>query len=143
MVLFIFESLGTSELILIGIVALLVLGPRRLPELARKAGKIMAEFRGTASEFKETWEREVNFEEESKLLNLDSIEEEVVAREKTDAEKSSAPELPAIKEVDSDELKRRFEESGMTTSEPKPDEEPQPEHDLRASEPVSDKTNWL
>lgn len=68
MFLLIFESLGTSELILIGIVALIFLGPRRLPEIARKAGKIMAEFRQAANEFRETWEREVNFEEEAKLL---------------------------------------------------------------------------
>ena len=41
MVLFIFESIGTSELLLVGIVALIFLGPRKLPELAKKAGKIM------------------------------------------------------------------------------------------------------
>ncbi|MDM7923820.1 MAG: Sec-independent protein translocase protein TatB [Pyrinomonadaceae bacterium] len=76
MFLFIFESIGTQELILIGIVALIFLGPRKLPEYARKIGKLMAEFRGTANEFKETWEREVNFEEETKALRLDSIERE-------------------------------------------------------------------
>ena len=59
MYLFIFESLGTSELILIGIVALIFLGPRRLPEIARKVGKMMADLRGTANEFKQTWEKEV------------------------------------------------------------------------------------
>lgn len=68
MFLLIFESLGTSELLLIGVVALIFLGPRRLPEIARKAGKIMAEFRHAANEFRETWEREVNFEEEAKIL---------------------------------------------------------------------------
>lgn len=64
----ILESLGTSELILIGIIALIFLGPRKLPEIARKLGKIMADFRNTTAEFKETWEREVNFEEEAKAL---------------------------------------------------------------------------
>ncbi len=66
MFLFILESIGTSELILIGIVALMFLGPRRLPEIAKKAGKIMSEFRGTANEFKQTWQQEVDFEEEKK-----------------------------------------------------------------------------
>ncbi len=42
---FIFESIGTSELMLIGLVALIVFGPRKLPELARTIGKTMAEFR--------------------------------------------------------------------------------------------------
>ncbi len=102
MYLFILESLGTSELLLIGIVALMFLGPRKLPGLARKAGKLMAEFRGTASEFKETWQREVNFDEEAKLLNLNSLD--------ADNDKGSSaaaqtvpigtPAAPAIKELD-------------------------------------------
>ena len=47
MFLFIFESIGTSELVLIGIVALIFLGPRKMPEMARKIGKMMNEFRST------------------------------------------------------------------------------------------------
>ena len=62
MYLFIFESIGTSELLLIGLVALIFLGPRKLPQLARKFGKVMNEFRRTTSEFKQTWEREVTSE---------------------------------------------------------------------------------
>jgi Tat protein translocase TatB subunit len=87
LLLFIFESIGTSELILVGIVALMFLGPRKLPELARKAGKMMAEFRGTASEFKETWQREVNFEEEAKLLNIKDLDNE---------HESDAPLIPQV-----------------------------------------------
>lgn len=110
MFLFILESLGTSELILIGILALVLLGPRKLPEIARKAGKLMSEFRGTAAEFKETWQREVNFEEESKALReinfddeakalrLDDLDEEPIRehREHTAEE----VQLPLISEAD-------------------------------------------
>jgi sec-independent protein translocase protein TatB len=102
-VLFIFESIGTSELILIGIVALIFLGPRKLPEIAKKIGKIMAEFRGTANEFKETWQREVSFEEESKAFDLNAIENEAEAHTVARAVELSEPtpiEPPAIKEVD-------------------------------------------
>jgi TatA/E family protein of Tat protein translocase len=42
------------ELILILLVALLVLGPKRLPEVARSLGRGMAEFRRTSSELRET-----------------------------------------------------------------------------------------
>ncbi len=108
MFLFILESIGTSELILVGIVALIFLGPRRLPELAKKAGKIMAEFRGTANEFKETWEREANLEEEAKMFDLNKIEDEVVAREtpSIDAVVTDAPlESPAIRAADPEEFK--------------------------------------
>ena len=101
--LFIFESLGTSELILIGIVALIFLGPRKLPEMARKIGKIMAEFRGTANEFKETWQREVNFDEEKKAFDLNTLESEPeskpVARS-TSGDESYMIEAPAIKQID-------------------------------------------
>ncbi len=68
MFLFILESIGTSELILIGIIALIFLGPRKLPQIARTIGKTMADFRNTTNEFKSTWEREVNFDAEAEAL---------------------------------------------------------------------------
>ena len=61
--LFILESVGTSELIMIGLVALIVFGPRRLPQMMRTVGRAMAEFRRSTDDFKKTWEKEVNFEE--------------------------------------------------------------------------------
>lgn len=73
MFLFILESIGTSELILIGIIALIFLGPRKLPQIARTIGKTMADFRNTTNEFKSTWEREVNFEEESQALRTGDL----------------------------------------------------------------------
>ena len=71
MFLLIFESLGTSELLLIGVLALIFLGPRKMPEYARKLGKLMNDFRSTTNEFKATWEREVNFDEETKAFRDD------------------------------------------------------------------------
>ena len=102
MYLFILESLGTQELILIGIIALIFLGPRRLPEIARKAGKIMTEFRGTANEFKETWSREVDFEKETKAFSLDEIEKEAetTPRSVPGSLPTAAPESPMIKSAD-------------------------------------------
>jgi Tat protein translocase TatB subunit len=102
MFLLIFESLGTSELILIGIVALIFLGPRKLPIMARKIGKMMAEFRSTAGEFRETWTREVNFEEEAKLLQLNKLEEEAALG--TGKIPDSAQ--PRVKEVDPEQFKK-------------------------------------
>lgn len=135
MFLFIFESIGTSELILVGIVALVLLGPRKLPELARKAGKIMAEFRGTASEFKETWQREVNFEEEAKALNINDLDAEPVARRDSDLEGNELPDslnAPRIKSIDPASFE--FPED----NEPSEDPEPFPE-----TVKANDKKNWL
>jgi TatA/E family protein of Tat protein translocase len=56
------ESIGTTELLVILVVALVVFGPRRLPEIGRKLGKGMAEFRRAGDDFKRTWEREVELE---------------------------------------------------------------------------------
>jgi len=92
-------------MILVGIVALIFLGPRKLPELAKKAGKIMAEFRGTASEFKETWEREVNFEEEVKSLSLSNLEDETVERQGSSTTTTLIPDAPAIRAADPEEFK--------------------------------------
>lgn len=133
MFLFIFESIGTSELLLVGIIALIFLGPRKLPEMARKIGKIMAEFRTTTNEFKETWQREVNFEEEAKALDLNKLEAESVAREVSEGDETqSEPVAPAIKEVDA---------SAFDNLPAKSDSNMKPEA-LPASE-TNDKTNWL
>ena len=59
MFLFIFEGLGTSELILILVVALVLFGPRKLPQLSRSLGKSLANFKRASEDFKETWEKEV------------------------------------------------------------------------------------
>jgi TatA/E family protein of Tat protein translocase len=60
--LFIFEGLGTSELLLILIVALVIFGPRKLPQLSRSLGKSLADFKRASEDFKQTWEKEVERE---------------------------------------------------------------------------------
>jgi Tat protein translocase TatB subunit len=76
LVLLIGETIGWQELIFIGILALVFLGPRKLPTIARTIGKYMAEFRKAANEFKSTWESEVSsisteFKEELKDADND------------------------------------------------------------------------
>jgi Tat protein translocase TatB subunit len=56
-------GIGLPEMIVILIVALLVVGPSKLPELARTLGKAFTEFRRMADEVKETFEEEVMKEE--------------------------------------------------------------------------------
>lgn len=53
------ESLGTPELLLIALVALIIFGPRKLPSLGRTIGKYTTEFKRASREFRDTWEREV------------------------------------------------------------------------------------
>ena len=63
MFLLILESLGSTELFFILIMALVFFGPRKLPQLSRTLGKNLAEFRRASEDFKRTWEREVAMED--------------------------------------------------------------------------------
>lgn len=63
MLLLILESLGSTELVFILIMALVFFGPRKLPQISRSLGKNLAEFRRASEEFKRTWDKEVSLEE--------------------------------------------------------------------------------
>lgn len=56
-------DIGFQELILILVVALLVFGPRRLPELGRSLGRAMREFRRATEEFRSTVETNLHINE--------------------------------------------------------------------------------
>ncbi len=122
--LFILESIGTSELILIGLVALIVFGPRKLPELARTLGKAMNEFRRSTDDFKKAWEKEVEFENgevsnQSKLISLS----EGSANINDLIQKNSSPVskeiiVPKIKEMNPTEFQENFLESETQIQKP-------------------------
>lgn len=52
--------IGVPELMIIFVVALIVFGPKKLPELGRSLGKGMAEFRRASNELRNTLEQEVD-----------------------------------------------------------------------------------
>lgn len=57
-----FGTLGGPELILIFVVGLVVFGPRKLPEIGKSLGKMIAEFRRASADFQKTVEDEVETE---------------------------------------------------------------------------------
>ncbi len=57
-----FGTLGGPEIFLILVIALIVFGPRRLPEIGKSMGKMLAEFRKASNDFKRTIEEEVEAE---------------------------------------------------------------------------------
>ena len=136
MFLFILESIGTSELILIGLVALIFLGPRKLPDLARTFGKIMSEFRRSTNEFKETWEKEVA--SEVNLFKEDITPEPIPKNSLKNEPHENGITLenkivpPAIKEVSSENfnLSKPIENSTLPP-------------ELETENTLANKQNWL
>ena len=57
-----FGTLGGQEILLILVLALIVFGPRKLPEMGKSMGKMLAEFRKASNDFKRTIEEEVEAE---------------------------------------------------------------------------------
>jgi sec-independent protein translocase protein TatB len=101
-----FDSIGFQELILIGLVGLLVVGPKELPLLMRKAGQWMNKMRGMAADFRAT------FDEMARQAELDELRKEV------EALRDSNP-LKDIK----DELSKPFD-TGVDPFSPVPAEHP-------------------
>jgi len=62
-------SLGMQELIVIFVLALIIFGPRKLPELGKSLGKGLAEFKKASNELKNTWEEEVRLDKEKEEVS--------------------------------------------------------------------------
>ena len=142
MYLFILESIGTPELILIAIVALVVLGPRKLPQMMKTVGKTMTEFRNATNEFKTTWEREVNFHENNLEEGSNSIIDNPVTAEETVAKSSSETHtetklpVPEIKELSAEDFEKNFTEKKALVEESQASR-------IEAEKATTDKRDWL
>lgn len=59
-----FGSIGMPELLIIFTIALIIFGPRKLPELGRSLGKSLGEFKKASNELRNTLEEEIRLEEQ-------------------------------------------------------------------------------
>ena len=60
-----FGSIGMPELVIIFVIALIIFGPRKLPELGRSLGKSIGEFKKASNELRSTLEEEIRIEDQS------------------------------------------------------------------------------
>lgn len=81
-----FGSIGMTELIVILVVALVVIGPKRLPELARSLGKALGDFKRATSDFQDSFHLESDYD-------LDLLEDDAKpeGEKKKTAQKEGAP----------------------------------------------------
>lgn len=131
MFLLILESIGMQELILVGVVALIIFGPRKLPEMAKMIGKTMAEFRRVTGEFKETWEKEAKFDLEDIQDNeLKTIEntKKLNGTKEVISDNDNEIHLPEIKEINAEDFNKQISVDRVPVSQIKTE---------------SEKRNWL
>ena len=86
-------DMGFAEMLIIGIVALLVIGPERLPSVARKAGTYVAKIKRFVSNVKSDVEREFRTDELQEMLKKQQEElsslKDIVNETKKDADLGS------------------------------------------------------
>jgi Tat protein translocase TatB subunit len=64
-----FGSIGGAEIVLVLLLALLLFGPRKIPQIGRTVGKALSEFRKATTDFKMNLEREVDLAEMKDVRN--------------------------------------------------------------------------
>jgi sec-independent protein translocase protein TatB len=84
-------GIGMPELILIAVVALIVLGPKRLPDLAKSMGRAVREFKKATSELKDTLQVDSEFSEVKKAFT--EFESDV---NKTIQQEAGGADTPAV-----------------------------------------------
>lgn len=104
-------GIGTTELVVILIVALLVLGPKKLPEIARSLGKTLGEFRRVTTDVKRTIEMEADQEEEIRAKK----------RIKQEMAKKASKESPSPEQDEKDPYPEEKTARESTETQPEPD----------------------
>jgi TatA/E family protein of Tat protein translocase len=104
-----FGPIGMQELIIIFVIALIVFGPRKLPELGKSLGKSIAEFKRASNELRSTLEQEIRVEETRRdvMEPIETVRREAKAavdgaRTMADSVTTAAAGTAATKKVDAD-----------------------------------------
>ncbi len=74
-----FGSIGMPELIIILVIALIIFGPRKLPELGRSLGRSINEFKKASTDLQNTLEQEIKIEEQKDAATKAKQEEKTAS----------------------------------------------------------------
>lgn len=113
-----FGPLGIPELLFILALALLIFGPRRLPEVGRTIGKSLAEFRRASTDLKRTINAELIQEELAANNPRTLVEKEVKEIKATVARSMDMAEKPGKSESGADQAKLAEVRTGSEPAEP-------------------------
>lgn len=83
-------GIGMPELIIILVIALIVIGPKKLPEIARSLGKGLAEFKRASDDFRQNINDEARALEEKEALAKEAAAKEEAAKKEPEAQTSEA-----------------------------------------------------
>ncbi|MBI4265775.1 MAG: TatA/E family twin arginine-targeting protein translocase [Acidobacteria bacterium] len=90
-----FGSIGMPELIIILVIALIIFGPRKLPELGRSLGKSLGEFKRASNELRSTLEEEIRVEEQrEERVKMKAEQDSAVAAAATPPSATPVPPAP-------------------------------------------------
>ena len=103
-------GIGMPELIIILVIALIVIGPKKLPDLAKALGKGMAEFKKATQEIKESLDVE-EVEEELREAKEDLVDSISGLDKPLDLEPSKSDEVKKQEYEDFDEMLEDYKET--------------------------------
>jgi TatA/E family protein of Tat protein translocase len=116
-------GIGAQELLVIGVIALLVFGPKRLPELARSLGRGLAEFRRASTDLRRSLSMEGTPEPPRSPVAEDADSKSTRVAHEPTGPAQAAGEAPAP------------EPEPQTRLQPKPKPQPQPQAEPSESKP--------
>ncbi len=145
-------GIGMPEMILILAIALVVIGPKKLPDLAKSLGRAMREFKKATNEFKETMQLDSEMEDVKKAFSgisddvKDAVDLKLEPEKKPDAtsqadtadEEKNETQNKASESNDFDNLKNLkhafddLDTNSSATEETATDDKPAPEEDQKA-----------
>ena len=91
-----FGSIGMPELVIILVIALIIFGPRKLPELGRSLGRSIGEFKKASNELRNTLEEEIRIEEQrDQRASTRAEQDSAIAAAATPPSATAPPVTPA------------------------------------------------